>query len=114
MVSYAVSYEKAVFDRPVRCGVDPFAIVPAYPKSPGKTAQPLVAHHPRRDLLPAPYRMPVALPPARLPTLANGLLPLPPLPLEWYVVPHPHGTPGSGAAACGQGSAADGSDHRRP
>jgi hypothetical protein len=36
---------------------------PSYP-NPRKAAQPLVARHPQRDLLPAPDGMPVALPPA--------------------------------------------------
>jgi hypothetical protein len=41
MVLYAFSYEKAVSDRPFRHSVDLFAIVPAYPKGPGKTTHPL-------------------------------------------------------------------------
>jgi putative transposase len=32
MVSYALSYERAVSDRPFRCSMNPFAILPAHPK----------------------------------------------------------------------------------
>jgi hypothetical protein len=46
--------------------------------------------------------------------LADGLLPSPPVPLERYVAPHPHFTPDRGAAAHGQGYAADSGDHERP
>jgi hypothetical protein len=43
MVSYAISYEKVLSDRPLRCPVDPFAILPTHPKGPGKTTHPLLA-----------------------------------------------------------------------
>ena len=43
-VSYAFSYEKALSNRPFRHRVDPFAVVPIYPKGPGKTARASAAY----------------------------------------------------------------------
>jgi transposase len=51
MVSYAVSYEKDISDRPLRCRMDPFAIVSAHSKSRGKTPHPLLARCSRCRLL---------------------------------------------------------------
>ena len=36
MVLYAISYEKGIFNRSLRCPVDPFAIVPARPEGSGR------------------------------------------------------------------------------
>jgi predicted ester cyclase len=60
MVSYALSYEEALSYRPLRCPVDPFAILPTHPKGPGKTPHPLLARCPRRHLLRAKKRLPLA------------------------------------------------------
>jgi len=46
MVSYALSYEKAVSDRPLRCRVDPFAIFLPTPKAQGRPRT-----HSLRDVL---------------------------------------------------------------
>src|SRR5215213_6226926 len=43
IVLYALFYEKDVSNRPLRCRMDPLAIVPTYPKSRGKTTHPLLA-----------------------------------------------------------------------
>jgi putative transposase len=48
MVSYALSYEKAVSDRPFRYPMEPFAFVPAYPKAQGRPRT-----HSLRDVLDA-------------------------------------------------------------
>ena len=42
MALYTFSYEKDVSDRPLRCPVDPFAIVLAHPKGRGKTTHTLL------------------------------------------------------------------------
>jgi hypothetical protein len=54
MVSYALSYEKALSDRPFRHRVGPFAFVPAHPKSPGKITHPLLMRCSRRYLFKGP------------------------------------------------------------
>src|SRR3982750_434565 len=69
MVLYAISYEKDVSYRPFRWPVDPFAILPAHPKSRGKTTHPLLARHPRRHLLRAQKWLPVAAFAPRLPSV---------------------------------------------
>src|SRR5215212_7780121 len=51
IVLYALFYEKDVSNRPLRCRMDPLAIVPTYPKSRGKTTHPLLARCSRRHLL---------------------------------------------------------------
>jgi len=43
-VSYVVYYEKPLSNRPFRHRVDPFAVVPVYPKGPGKTARASAAY----------------------------------------------------------------------
>src|SRR3712207_9184563 len=43
MVLYAISYEKDIPNRPLRCPVGPFATLPTHPKSRGKTTHPLLA-----------------------------------------------------------------------
>jgi hypothetical protein len=43
MVSYAIPYEKDISNRPLRCPVDPFAILLTHPKSRRKTTHPLLA-----------------------------------------------------------------------
>jgi len=48
MVLYAISYEKDISNRPLRCPVDPFAILPTHPKSRRKTTHPLSARCSRR------------------------------------------------------------------
>src|SRR5918911_2640395 len=89
MVSYAVSHEKAVSDRPFRCPVEPFAIVPAHPKGPGKTSYPLLTRCFRRHLLCAKKRLPLAAFAPRLPSLVYRLLPFQEIPIERAVAPHP-------------------------
>src|SRR5215210_2664371 len=76
MVSYAVSYEKVVSDRPFRCSVEPFALVPAHPKGPGKTSYPLLARCFRRHLLRTQKWLPLAAFAPRLPAMAYRLLSL--------------------------------------
>jgi transposase len=88
-VSYALSYEKAVSDRPFRCSVDPFAIVPAHPKRPGKTSYPLLTRCFRRLLLRAKERLPLAAFAPRPSSLVFRLLPFQKVPIERTVVPHP-------------------------
>lgn len=58
--------------------------------------------------------MPVALSSARLPALANGLLPFPPLPSYRRLARYPHRPPGGGAAQGWQRAAAGRGDHGRP
>jgi transposase len=89
MVLYAVSYEKAVSDRPFRCSVVPFAIVPAHPKGPGKTSYPLLTRCFRLHLLRAKKRLPLAAFAPRLPSLVFRLLPFQEIPIERLVAPHP-------------------------
>lgn len=96
MVSYAISYEKAVSDRPLRCPVDPFASVPAHPKSPGKTPHPLLARGSRCHLLRAQKRLSLAAFASRLPSLVYRLLPFQKIPIERIVVLHPR------SPACGR------------
>ena len=83
------SYEKVVSDRPLRCPVDPFAIVPAHPKGPGKTPYPRLAQCSRRHLLRAKKRLPLAATSPRLPSVVYRLLPFQEIPTERAVVPHP-------------------------
>ena len=96
MALYAFSYEKAVSDRPLRCPVEPFAIVPAHPKRPGKTTHPLLARCSRRHLLRAKERLPLAAFAPRLPSLVYRLLSFQEIPIEWVVVPNPQ------SSACGR------------
>src|SRR5215216_2095908 len=113
MVSYALSYEKALSDRPLRCPVDPFAILPTHPKSRGKTTHPLLARCSRRYLLRlerwlswrafAPY----------LPSLAYGLLPFQKIPIERAVVP-PQGRARGREEEGEQGSPTDGGHNGLP
>jgi hypothetical protein len=91
MVSYASLYEEAVSDRPFRCSVDPFAIVPARPKGPGKTSYSLLTRCFRRHLLRAQRWLPLAAFAPRLPSLVYRLLPFQKIPIERVVVPHPQG-----------------------
>jgi MFS family permease len=51
MVSYAVSYEKDVSYRPLRCRVETLASLPSQPKTRGKATHPLPARCSRRHLL---------------------------------------------------------------
>jgi transposase len=88
IVSYALSYEKDISNRPLRCPVDPFAIVPARPKGPGKATHPLLARCFRRHLLRLKKWLPLAAFAPRLPSLAYGLLSLQKVPIERAVVPY--------------------------
>src|SRR5215211_2363910 len=60
MVSYAFSYEKDISDRPLRCRMDPFAIVSAHSESRGKAPHPLLARCSRRHLLRLKKWLPLA------------------------------------------------------
>jgi hypothetical protein len=95
IVSYALSYEKAVSNRPFRWLVDPFAIVPAHPKRSGKTSYPLLTRCFRRHLLRAKERLPLAAFAPRLSSSVFRLLPFQKIPIELTVVllalPHFHG-----------------------
>lgn len=115
MVSYAVSYETAVSERPFRCPVDPFAFVPARPKGPGKATHPLLARCFRRHLLLRLKKwLPLATFAPRLPSLVYRLLSLQKVPIEWTVAPYPH-SPACGREGEGrQRSPTDGSSHGLP
>src|ERR671933_3024017 len=75
IVSYALAYEKDISNRPLRCPVGPFAIVPARPKGPGKATYPLLARCFRRHLLCLKKWLPLAAFAPRLPSLVCRLLP---------------------------------------
>src|SRR3712207_5819749 len=114
MVLYAISYEKDISNRPLRCPVVLFAVVPARPKSPGKTTYPLLARCSRRHLLRLEKWLSLAAFAPRLPSLVYRLLPFQKIPIEGVVVPHPQ------RAACGreeeggQRSPTDGCHHGLP
>src|ERR671938_373825 len=88
IVSYAISYEKDLSHRPLRCPVDLFAIIPTRPKGPGKTTYPLLARCFRRHLLRLKKWLPLAAFASRLPSLVYGLLSLQKVPIERAVVPY--------------------------
>src|SRR5215211_868250 len=89
MVSYAFSYEKDISDRPLRCRMDPFAIVSAHSESRGKAPHPLLARCSRRHLLRLKKWLPLAAFAPRLPSVVYRLLPLQKVPIGWTVVSHP-------------------------
>jgi hypothetical protein len=89
MVSYAVSYEKDISDRPLRSPVDPFAIVSAHSEERGKTPHPLLARCSRRHLLRAQKWLSLATFAPRLPSLVYRLLSFQKVPIERVVVSHP-------------------------
>ena len=111
---YAIPYEKDISNRPLRCPVDPFATVSAYPKSRGKTPHPLLARCPRRHLLRLEKWLSLAAFAPRLSSVVYRLLPFQKIPIERVVVLHPQ------RAACGreeeggQGSPTDGRHHGFP
>src|SRR5215212_2699556 len=91
MVSYAVSYEKDISDRPLRCRMDPFAIVSAHSESRGKTPYPLLARCSRRHLLHLKKWLSLATFAPRLPSVVYRLLSFQKVPIERVVVSHPQG-----------------------
>jgi hypothetical protein len=111
MVSYAVSYEKAISDRPFRYSMDPFAIVSAHPKGPGKTSYPLLTRCFRRHLLRAQKRLPLAAFAPRLPSLVFRLLPLQKIPIERDVAPHPQSSARGREEEGGQGPPTNSGHH---
>src|SRR5215217_5251231 len=114
MVSYAVSYEKAVSDRSFRYRVDPFAIVPAYPKGSGKTTHPLLARCSRCNLLRTQEWLSLAAYAPRLPSLVYRLLSFQEIPIERVVVPHAQSSAHSREEEGGQGSPTDSGDRGFP
>src|SRR3954451_3060874 len=116
VIQYATMYECDRSDRSLRrrVGVPDTA-------SPRQTTAleamwPSAARHARRDLLSAAYRLPVARAPpgqhsARLPALADGLLPFPSLPSPRHVAHNPHGLAPGGARMRRSRSPAIGGDH---
>jgi hypothetical protein len=95
-VLYAIPYEKDISNRPLRCPVDPFATVSAYPKSRGKTPHPLLARLSRRHLLRGKKWLSLAAFAPRLSSVVYRLLPFQKIPIERVVVLHPQ------RAACGR------------
>src|SRR5215207_10042175 len=75
-VLYAISYEKDISERSLRCGVDPFATLPTHPKSRGKTTHPLLARCSRRHLLRTQEWLSLAAFAPRLPSVVYRLLSL--------------------------------------
>ena len=75
MVLYAIPYEKDISNRPLRCPVDPFAILLTHPKSRRKITHPLLARCLRRHLLRGKKRLPLAAFAPRLPSVVYRLLP---------------------------------------
>ena len=114
MVSYAISYEKAVSERPFRCSVDPFAIVPTRPKGPGKTSYPLLTRCFRRHLLRAEKRLPLAAFAPRLSSLVYRLLSFQEISIERVVVAHPQGRARCREEEGGQGPPTNSSHHGLP
>src|SRR4051812_46460786 len=74
LVSCALSYEKALPNRPLRCPVEQLAIVPARPKGPKKATCPLLARCFRRHLLRLEKWLSLAAFAPRLPFLLYDLL----------------------------------------
>src|SRR5206468_3243469 len=89
IVSYALSYEKDISNRPLRCPVEPFAFVPARPEGPGKAPYPLLARCLRRHLLRLEKWLSLAAFAPRLPSLVYRLLPFQEIPIERAVVSYP-------------------------
>jgi hypothetical protein len=98
--AYAPVHEHHVPLRLVRCRMGMPAVPPAAYYDPQATASTPASQGFRRHLLSPACGMPMALS-SRFPTLANHLLPLPSIPPQRRVVPHPHHAPGSGATAHG-------------
>jgi len=89
MVSYAVSYEKAVSYRPLRCPVETLASLPTQPKTRAKATHPLPARCSRRHLLlrPQEWLSLAAFAPLLLPSVVYRLLSFQEIPLERVVAP---------------------------
>src|SRR5215211_5554367 len=111
MVSYAFSYEKDISDRPLRCRMDPFAIVSAHSESRGKTPHPLLARCSRRHLLRAQKWLSLAAFAPRLPSVVCRLLPFQEIPIEAVAVPYPQSPACGREEEGGQGSPTDGGHH---
>src|SRR5215212_3353776 len=114
MVSYAVSYEKDISDRPLRCRMDPFAIVSAHSESRGKTPHPLLARCSRRHLLRLKKRLPLAATSPRLPFVVYRLLSFRKVPIERVVLSDPQGHACRLEEEGGQGSPTYGGSHGLP
>src|SRR5215211_5012310 len=89
MVSYAVSYEKDVSYRPLRCRVETLASLPTQPKTRGKATHPLPARCSRRHLLRTQEWLSLAAFAPRLPSVVYRLLSFQEIPIERVVAPHP-------------------------
>ena len=109
MVLYAISYEKDISNRPLRCPVDPFAILPTHPKSRRKTTHPLLARCSRRHLLLRLEKwLSLAAFAPRLSSVVYRLLPFQKIPIERVVVPHPQNPAYGREEEGGQRSPTDG------
>ncbi len=108
MVLYAIPYEKDISNRPLRCPVDPFAILLTHPKSRRKITHPLLARCLRRHLLRGKKRLPLAAFAPRLPSVVYRLLPFQEIPTERAVAPHPQSLARCREEQGRQGSPTDG------